>query len=159
MVLTLSALSGCVWGVIGAYLFTDGRMDARSWGGLVASPLIGMAAGLVAVRFGDHSVIRRIFVPLATLYATAVLFGFAAGAWSAAFGVVPLGHAGAPSSSLGLIVQYVFLVLFGLTVFGYVLILWPLAVLNHLLIWWWLARHSARSDKRLQLTPSDIIQQ
>jgi hypothetical protein len=142
MVVILSALSGCVWGVIGAYLLTDGRMDARSWGGLLASPLIGIAAGMAATRFRDLSGISRILVPLASLYAAAALFGFAAGAWSAVFGVVPLGQAGAPSSSLGLIIQYVFLVLVFLTVSGYGLILWPLAVLNHLLIWQWTARQS-----------------
>ena len=142
MVVILSAISGCVWGLIGAYLLTDGRMDARGWAGLAASPLIGIAAGMVAARFRNPSRLQRIFVPLASLYATAAIFAFTARLLSAAFDVVPLGS-GAPSSSPGQIILDVFMALILLTVGGYVLFLWPLAVMNHLLIWSWIARQSA----------------
>jgi hypothetical protein len=142
MVVMLSALSGCVWGVIGTYLLTDGRMDARGWGGLVASPLIGIAAGMVAVRFRNPSGVQRIFMPLASLYATAALFALAARAWSAAFDVAPLVQSAAPSISFGQIILDVFMALILLTVGGYVLVLWPLAVVNHHLIWRWISRQS-----------------
>lgn len=143
MVVMLSALSGCVWGVVGTYLLTDGRMDAHGWGGLVASPLIGIAAGILAARLRNPSGVQRIFMPLGSLYATAALFALAARAWSAAFDVAPLVQSAAPSISFGQIILDVFMALILLTVGGYVLVLWPLAIMNHLLIWRWVARQNA----------------
>jgi hypothetical protein len=118
-------------------------MDAHGWGGLVASPLIGIAAGILAARLRNPSGVQRIFMPLGSLYATAALFALAARAWSAAFDVAPLVQSAAPSISFGQIILDVFMALILLTVGGYVLVLWPLAIMNHLLIWRWVARQNA----------------
>jgi hypothetical protein len=82
--LVLSALSGCVWAAI-AFLLGHEAMWPFIWGGIVTSPLIGLAVGLLFLFAGacERSLSVRIFLSLATFYLAVVLFGVSAGIFDA----------------------------------------------------------------------------
>jgi hypothetical protein len=145
-----SFISGCVWGGI-AYLL-GGPLDRLVWGGIVVSPLIGLAVGRAAAclrpssnpaKLGSRlgSKLGRAFVSLAGLYIAASLFGLAVGVYDLATGDSEHRIASA------VVIQSVLGVLWGVTFTGYVVILWPLAYLNHTLLWRLLpAKNQTRSS-------------
>jgi len=92
------------------------------WGCLFA-PAIGLVAGRFSSSFRRSGPVLAAFVALASLYATAALFGFASGLVDA----VITRKAAAP-------LEGAFSVLWGLTFLGYVTWMWPLAYLNHRLV-------------------------
>ena len=125
-VLVASALSGCVWGAI-AWLLARGPMGPVAWGGILASPLIGIVIGRLGLPARRARPWVRALLALATLYAAVVLFGVAAG----------IGDALRPiqgRDSLEVVAQAVLGCLWGVTFTGYFLVLWPLAVWNHGLV-------------------------
>ena len=120
-------ISGCVWAVI-AFVLGYGSFERLILGGLLASPLIGLAVGGIAARFKPNSTVRRAVLSLLDLYLAAGLFGLGVGVFDAA-----TGHPGRIQSAV--VVQSIFGVIWGVTFTGYVFILWPLAYLNHALLW------------------------
>jgi hypothetical protein len=127
----LSLFSGCVWGGI-AYLLGYGALGRLIWGGILASPLIGLAAGRTALWLRPSSwlgsKLGRAFASLVGLYVAASLFALAVGVFDWMTGDTQHRMAGA------VVMQSIIGVLWGVT-FAYLVFLWPLAYLNHLLLW------------------------
>ncbi len=119
-------LSGCEWAGI-AYLIGRHSMMPFILGGIVASPFIGLLAGLVYRRACNSSLANRVFFSLLTLYLAAALFGLASGITDA-FRTIP---SRMPSA---VIIQTVLATLWGVTFTGYVFLLWPLSFFNHALL-------------------------
>ncbi len=130
--LLLCLASGCVWGAIG-YWLGHHWMSPFIWGAVVASPLIGVCVGLAYRPACGASLTRRILLSLATLYAAAILFGFAAGV-SDVLRFIPTGSNGRFRNIPEVIFQGVVGTLWGLTFTGYFLVLWPLSFINHALV-------------------------
>jgi len=128
----LSCLSGVVWGLI-AVAIGFGAFPRAIWGGLIASPLIGLFIGAITLRWFRLPVYLRVAATLVSLYVAASLFGLAVGVYDWLALDIPdrIPH--------GVVVQAVLAVLWGLTFMGYFIVLWPLAYLNH----WLLARTAA----------------
>jgi hypothetical protein len=124
---TLSALSGCGWGLI-AYIIGHAAMGHRIWGGIVAAPLIGVFIGYVSRPIEAESRPVQIVVSLFHLYLAATWFAVAVATADLVWGQrhVTFGAS---------LIQDVFGVLWGLTFTGYFLLLWPLSLLNHRLVW------------------------
>lgn len=101
-------------------------------GGVLASPFVGIAVGrALQSRFETRSFGRRSIVSLISLYAGALMFGLAVGA----YGWITARARSAPEA-LG---EGVVAVLYGTTLF--VIALWPLAYVTHLAFatdapWW-----------------------
>jgi hypothetical protein len=117
----LSIASGGVWGGIAWWLGHDafGRVI---WGGVIASPLIGLFMGWASKRYQRDSTLARVGASLVGLYVAATLFGLAVGVFDLLIGENRI--------VLEVILQSVIAVLWGLTLMGYFVILWPLAYLN-----------------------------
>jgi hypothetical protein len=130
-----SALSGCVWAGI-VWILLDQRINVGIAGGILASPLIGLAMGSFSKRFRERPFLTRATIAFLSLYLAAALFGTVGGFADAAFG---LGR----SATVSLIIEWVWAFLMGLTFTGYFLILWPLAYLNHSLIGWTFCRRAS----------------
>lgn len=128
----ISAGSGCAWGAI-AYLLAGRNVGKGIWGGVLASPFIGMLVGLTAARLRKPTGSWRAFVSLVGLYGATCLFGLAVGVGDLATGVnrgegwYRIPGVVITQSALGF--------LWGLTFMGYIVVLWPLSYLNHWLIW------------------------
>jgi hypothetical protein len=123
----LAILSGCAWGVI-AYALSSWAVNSNITGGMLASPFIGLAVGLLlrpAYKLGNK---WRALLSLLALYFTAALFGLAVGLYDAFWRDIPnrITHA--------VILQSVLAYLWGLTFLFYFVLLWPLAFLNHRLL-------------------------
>lgn len=137
-----SAWLGALWGVVGYSIMSIGALARQpEWrlGGLLASPLIGVLAGMLYVPAYQRRSLIRVLAAGATLYVTATCFAAAGGFLDmitrgvspmAAFGTVwvPLDDNGT-NLRLGssFITTPVSVTLWGLAFTGYVLILWPLA--------------------------------
>jgi len=119
----LCALSGAVWSAP-AWGFGHEAMPHAIWGGIIASPLIGIAAGFAYLPAYRLSSVKRCMSALGTLYLALVLFGLTAGVFDAARGAVP-------SRLIG---QWLLIPALGVTFTGQVLLLWPLAYFNHWLL-------------------------
>jgi hypothetical protein len=117
----LSVVSGCVWGGIAWWLGHD-AFGRAIWGGVIASPLIGLLMGLTSRRFQGQSTLGRAGRALIGLYVAAMLFGLAVGVFDLLTGENRI--------ALEVILQSVIAVLWGLTLMGYFVLLWPLAYLN-----------------------------
>ena len=129
----LATLSGCVWGAI-AFVLSGSAFPGQIWGGVLGSPPIGIAIGLIAYRTGPWTTRWRVPLSLVTLYLAATLWGLCIGVFDARF-------LGTPNDiPSAVVIQTVLAVLWGLTFSGYVVVLWPLAYLNH----WWLGHVAAR---------------
>ena len=103
------------------------------WGGMLASPVIGVLVGLVVERLHGLSTPSRVVVSLADLYLAACLFGIAVGVYDLLTGInAGPGWQRIPSA---VVIQDVLAVLWGLTFTGYLLFLWPLSYANHVLVW------------------------
>jgi hypothetical protein len=124
---TLSALSGCGWGLI-AYIIGHAAMGHRIWGGIVAAPLIGVFIGYVSRPIEAESRPVHIVVSLFHLYLAATCFAVAV----ATAGLAWLPRHVTFAASL---TQDVLNTLWGLTFTGYFLVLWPLSLFNHRLVW------------------------
>ncbi len=120
-------IAGGAWGALayglGARLFGPGL-----WGGVIASPLIGLSVGgLLQARFEESAGFRRAGVVLISLYLSATLFGLAAGGYDA----VLRRTGGAPLERIG---EMIVAVWWGVTMTGYLLFLFPLAYLTHTIL-------------------------
>ena len=129
----LCALSGIVWGLIGVVLGRPAFKDV-AWGGLIASPLIGLIAGAVAWPWIRARLKWLALGALVNLYLTAALFGLAFTLYPWCVGQSAQGEPF--ESALRRARESAIAVPIGITMTGYVLFLWPLAVANHR----WLAR-------------------
>lgn len=116
-----SILSGVLWGILGSVIF-KGISDV--WFAVAASPLIGLAAGLLFLPACRWSLTKRIFLSLATLFVGVTLFGLCAG--------IQEGLQHDPNVLLS-IAENILAIWWGLT-FGYFLFLWPLSFANHALV-------------------------
>jgi hypothetical protein len=124
--LALCALSGLVWAMI-VYVLGRAAIGSDIWGGIVASPLIGVAVGLLFRRIRLFTRGWRVFLSLLSLYVGAVLFGLA-------MSVPDVARAHPDQRPVALVVENIIGMLWGTTLTGYVLFLWPLAYLNHRLL-------------------------
>jgi hypothetical protein len=131
----LCAVSGCVWAGI-AWLIGHKGFGSFLWGGIVASPLIGVIVGLIYRPAYRLSTTKRAWLSLLTLYMAVTLFGLAIAVFDLAFGDPARGH-------MEGILQTTLAVWWGVTLTGYVVVLWPLAYLNHWLLGSMLDLHRA----------------
>jgi hypothetical protein len=122
----MSALSGCLWAAI-PYYYLHESMSPYIWGGIIASPFIGTAMGLIYCGACAWSLWLRILLSLATLYLAVFLFGLAVGICDAARPI--------PNRLFdGVVAQTIFAFLWGVTIPGLFVVLWPMAFLNHTLV-------------------------
>lgn len=129
----LCAASGVVWAGI-AWVIGFTQIPGILWGGLLASPVIGIITGAVYAPAYRRSRWVRALCALGTLYLAVSLFGLAVGVADALRDI--------PGRSYGeLLLQGVLGTLWGVTFTGYVLILWPPAFANH----WFLERYRESS--------------
>ena len=119
--LLLSTVSGLLWGLVGVAIGRSVFHDTV-WGGLIASPLIGLIAGLAARPLIHAPIGGLAILALANLHLAAALFGLASGLYD---WIIRHGR------TFELVFQDIPIVLWGLTVSGWVFLLWPLAVANH----------------------------
>ncbi len=120
-------VAGAAWGVL-AYGLGARMFGPDLWGGVLASPLIGLSiGGLLQSRFEESAGCRRAGVALVSLYLSATLFGLAVGGYDA----VLRRTGGAPLERIG---ETIVAVWWGVTVTGYLLFLFPLAYLTHTIL-------------------------
>src|SRR5882672_11609499 len=81
----LCALSGCLWAGV-AWLIGHKEFGWYLWGGLVASPLIGLIVGLIYRPAYKLSTSKGVWLSLVTLYVALTLFGLAIALFDLAFG-------------------------------------------------------------------------
>ncbi len=120
---SLCAASGLVWGGI-AY-FLGGQWFSAIWGGIIASPLIGLMVGLAYRPIYRLPLLARVFLALLMLYLAATLFGLAVGVLDTTNDDIK------DRISSAVVIESVLAILWGLTFSGFVLFLWPLAFANH----------------------------
>lgn len=119
----LALVSGAVWGIIALGL-GHRAMGGPIWGGVVASPLIGVAVGVGFRWMRGLGALRRALASLLSLCVAAALFALAIGLFDAV--------TGAPGRVTGeVILQPVPAVLWAVTMGGFFLFLWPLSYANH----------------------------
>jgi hypothetical protein len=118
----LSAAFGLLWGGFATALSLPATSAA--WGGLIASPFIGLLVGLGLWRTRAWAVPLRALVALVALYAAAALFGLGVGMADWLMVDAPGRRPGA------VVLQSVFAFPWGLTVTGYVLPITPAAWLS-----------------------------
>ena len=128
---SLCAVSGFAWGGIAYYL--GHPWPPCIWGGILASPLIGLVVGLAYLPAYRFRVGFRILLALVALYIAVALFGIALGICDQATRYIPNQIRGAG------VIESLLATLWGVTFTGYVLFLWPLAYWNY----WVLGRASA----------------
>lgn len=121
-------LSGAVWGLV-ALALGHRALGRPIWGGVIASPLIGVIVGVGFRWIRNLGTVRRVLASLLSLCVAAALFALAVGLFDAATGA-----RGRVLSEV--ILQPVPAVLWAVTIGGYFLFLWPLSYANHL----WLDR-------------------
>lgn len=128
--LVFAALSGCVWAGIALVLGAE-AMGPIVWGGVFASPLIGVMAAYIFRFARTWTLVARIGFAVITLYLAVAAFGLAAGLYDALVRDLPnrIGWA--------VVVQAILASLWGITFTGFVLFLWPLSFLNHSLVCRW----------------------
>jgi len=123
----LSGLSGLAWGLLVWQVIFEGLLPAV-FGGVIASPFIGLGIGMATKSWYRRPVWLQIGVALLSLYAAAVIFAVAVGVYEVLFLDLPNRI---PSA---VVLQTVLGYLWGLTLTGYLLVLGPLAYLNHWLV-------------------------
>jgi hypothetical protein len=122
----LSMVSGCVWAAL-AYVLAHEALGEIIWGGVIASPLVGVAAGAIFQPACSYSGWKKLLLSLGTLYVAVGLFGLAAGIYDA-FRFVP------NSAFWAVVVQPILGCWWGITMTGMVAFLWPMSFLNHSLL-------------------------
>ena len=124
----LSLASGVIWGTLAFFLGRD-AFGSFIWGGVIASPLIGVGIGSISRRFVRLSTRWRVVLALVDLYLAATCFALAVATYQILTRpFIPELLWWAPLSEVTLST------LFGLTMTGYVLVLWPLSYWNHWLL-------------------------
>lgn len=122
----LSVLAGCLWGAIG-YAIARQMFGPPVWGGVVASPFIGLVIGLLFRGFRERSPGARIALSLVSLYLASGLFALAVGFTDAARAIPNrIGSA--------VVIQTVMAVWWGLTFTFFLPMLWALAYFTHALL-------------------------
>jgi hypothetical protein len=130
-VVLFSLLSAAVWATLVVALARP--LGSVLWGGVMAAPVIGLAAGFASALFPSSGIVRRALFSLVSLYAAAAFFGLAMGVYDLALG--PNAGAGWQRVPSGVVIQAMLGTLWGLTFGGYLVLFWPLSYANHLLIW------------------------
>jgi hypothetical protein len=124
------AVLGMAWGGI-ALLLGARAFGQELWGGVLASPLIGVAVGALTQRaFERHEGMRRKLIALGSLYAAGSLFGVALGLTAS------LTRAAGGLDIATRVMENVLAVWWGLTMTGFVLALWPMAFATHWFLEW-----------------------
>lgn len=125
----VALVAGSCWGLV-AFGLGARAYGAGIWGGVAASPFIGLAvAALLQPRFEASTGRGRWLLALAGLYFGATLFALAVGATDAL--------TGSASRNAGeVVLQAVAGTWWGITLTGFLLFLWPLAYLTHLVLEW-----------------------
>ena len=126
----LSALSGVLWGAAGVAIGYE-NFSGVIWGGLIASPLIGLVVGAATRPVLHARPLALLFMALLDLFLGAALFALS-------IGITEWIARDATDRDPEVVYRVVPAVLCGLVFSGYVLLLWPLAFANHR----WLARWS-----------------
>ncbi|HEY7682162.1 MAG TPA: hypothetical protein VH879_05930 [Gemmatimonadales bacterium] len=125
-----SCIAGALWGCL-AYLLGARAFGQAIWGGVLASPLIGVTVGhLLHSSFADGTGRRRILWSLVSLYLAAVLFGTSVGVYELVL------RRSSASSPTAVVIESIAAVLWGVTLTGFLLFLWPLAYLTHWALEW-----------------------
>ena len=129
----VSVASGVVWALFAYELVGAAAGEKAIWGGVLASPFIGVILGLSVGRLRLRSKIHQAVVSLLGLYAAAFLFGIAVGICDLATGA----NSGPGWHRIpgAVILQSAIGMVWGLTFTGYVVLLWPLAYVNFWLLW------------------------
>ena len=131
----LSVASGFAWGLYGFAFVRDTSIPSAAWGGLIASPFIGLAMGRWAMSARPSGLVKRALFALLSLEGAVLLFAMAIAIWTVtvAWDAAPsLVQARGRSSH---VVQTLIFFPMGMTLSGLMLVLWPIALANHLLIW------------------------
>ena len=123
----LSALSGCAWAVV-AYVISAEAWGPLIWGGLAASPVIGLLVGVIYRPAYGLKGRGQALASLLSLYLAVTLFGLAVGIHDL------LWRSHLPRLSAETVLQAVLAGLWGVTFTGYFLPLWLLAIYNHRLL-------------------------
>jgi hypothetical protein len=122
-------IAGSLWGGL-AYLLGAKAFGSAIWGGVLASPGIGLVVGWITQsRFERLSGFLRALFPLGTVYIGATLFGLTVGLYDGVSGT-----AGRIPSEV--VLQAVLAVWWGVTFTGFLLVLWPLAYATHAMVQW-----------------------
>lgn len=130
----ISAASGLAWGLVGFWLVRDTNMAGGAWAGLMASPLIGLAVGIVAMRARPPGFFGRALRSLVNLYLAVALFAAAVGVWGITLGWGALPVLESAGRGWTFVSSVATLVLW-FTVSGWVLLLWLVSIANHHLLW------------------------
>lgn len=143
-----SVVSGTLWASVAVWLGISWLPDA-AWGGIAASPFIGLAVGTGFRSVYRRSWTTRILMPLASVYVGGALFGLAVG----------IAHAGSRPDLLAHLARHFAAIPVGLTLSGYALALWPLSFANHELLGRWAerGRPSSAGDDPLRGLAEDEI--
>ena len=136
----ICAGAGVVWAII-AYVFAHGYLHPIIWGGLIASPVIGIAVGWGYLPAYEQSIFHRAFWALISFYLAVVCFGVACGIYDL-MGLLP------NRVWYAVLVEPVSAVLWGVTFTGFVILFWPLTFATH-----WLIGRVSGSDSN---TPPDV---
>jgi hypothetical protein len=122
------AAFGLAWGGVAALLGAR-AIGPDVWGGVVASPLIGLLVGRLSLAwFQVGSGWRRALVALGGLVAGAILFGLGVGIADL------VRHPG--QRMIATVVESIAGTLWGVFVTGFFLALWPLAYATYWLLDW-----------------------
>ena len=115
----LSALSGVLWGAAGVAIGYE-NFSGVIWGGLIASPLIGLVVGAATRPVLHARPLALLFMALLDLFLGAALFALS-------IGITEWIARDATDRDPEVVYRVVPAVLCGLVFSGYVLLLWPLA--------------------------------
>lgn len=121
------ALSGIAWSLV-ALTFGHRYFSRTIHIGVLASPVIGIAIGVLFSKIYEFTTFWRIVFSLLSLYLAAGLFALSISIYEIA-AILPSGiHVGEK------ILEHVVTVFWGITISGLFIILWPLAYYNHFLL-------------------------
>jgi len=150
MFLIICLASGSVWGLLGAYMVTDGRFDRAGLVAAAVSPGIGIIMGIAAKPFARLSWIGRGVYTLIALFVATALFSIVVGVMWPATSVAAA--QATPTNPFVRAIAMVGLVWTDMAFAGDVLWLWPLSLVNHLLIWNWPSGAKTQASMPLGLT-------
>ncbi len=133
----LSAMAGAAWGAL-AFVVSAGAFGDLIWGGVLASPVIGLVIGWVSRPMARWRLPFRILGSLVCLYLAAVLYGVSIGVAD----LVVLKSS--DRIAWAVVAQSANAVLWGLTMVGWFVLLWPLCFATHWLLIKWSDPHDNR---------------
>lgn len=123
-------ISGCLWALVACIMGIALMGGSNIFGGIMVSPLIGLAVGILYRPACGLALAARIFLSLATLYLAVTLFGAASGVFGAFV-------SGPPGFKWEEVVETILATLWGVTLTGWLVVLWPLSFVNHTLVCSW----------------------